>query len=103
VNRPLRQLVGILRILSIRARDLGQPGLRVWTESGARLTARIGRDVSDLAHKNEVILRDWAARIRGILADGKVTPAEVAELERVPAALTDCAERSQDISEVVLP
>lgn len=97
----LRQIIGSLRILGRRARELGQPGLQAWTFAGEQAAQDVGAAVGALAHKNEVTELDWSARLKAMLADNKIDSVEVAELQRAPDALTRCAERSHDIGETV--
>lgn len=96
-----RHVLGSLRILKRRSTELGQPGLAVWTRAGEAVAHDVSRTVSALAHQNECTQRELADRIRDIVADRKVTPQELAQLQRMPAALITGAERSHDIGEVI--
>lgn len=93
-----RNLFGLL---GRRAREVGQPGLTVYAEAGAQVLDTVGAEIRDKAYANEQSARGLAARLKTMLADGKISPAEQAELAQAPAALERQAERSHDITEAV--
>jgi hypothetical protein len=103
MKTALRSILGAFRITRRRALEAGQPGITVWTDAGERAAQEVGRAVVDLAHRNECAEHEAARRLREMVADGKIDPQELAELQRLPANLEACAERDHDIGEIADP
>lgn len=97
----MKMVIGAFRILRKRAGELGQPGLRVWSDAGERAAAKVASEVSAAAHANECDESDLAQRLEQMAADGKVDAVEFKQLLRMPSRMKRCAERSHEIGEAV--
>lgn len=99
MKTTMKTVLGSLRRLGQRVRDVGQPGLGVWVFGGEQAAREVSREIVDRAHRNECSERDAASQIEGILADGRISAPELRRLQQMPGALRACAERSHDITE----
>lgn len=95
-------IFGSLRILRRRAVEVGQPGLAGWADAGERAAVCVQASVRDQAHQAEVGALGIETSLREILADGKVTPAEVRRLKGLAPRVRSVAEKCHDVGEVVL-
>ena len=95
-----RQILGAFRILRRRTAAVGHPGLGMWADAGEQAAARAGAVVRDGAHRAETRARLIQQQIAAIVSDGKVTPAEVAELRRIMGVADRVAEECHDLGEV---
>lgn len=100
MKSTLRSVVGSFRMLGRRARDLGQSGLGIWSFAGEHAAHEVSHEVVAKAHANECAERSLANDLSAMTSDGKIDAAEFRRLVHLPAALTRCAERSHDITEV---
>lgn len=96
-----RNALGALRLAGRRAAAAGQPGLTVWTAAGERELAAMGATVRDGAHRAEIGSLEIEEQLRGIVADGKITRRELAELARLTGAVHRVAEECHDLGETV--
>lgn len=101
----LRPLAELRRwIFASRARYLG---LRLWlpyARSGVTLAIagdciKESNTCAALAHAAETADREALALLDSVLADGTVTPAEIAALRRVRAHVARSAEQDHDLAE----
>ncbi len=98
-----RHVVGSFRIIRRRAVEVSRPGLAMWADAGERAAVGVSTRVRDTAHRAEVTAREIVAKLRRILADGKVTPKEIAELKAMVPEAERVAEHCHDTTEVAAP
>ncbi len=96
-----RRILGAFRTVRARSVEVGQPGLSLWTNVGESAAVQLATCVRDGAHRAETRALAIAERIDGIVADGEVTVAEVAELKRLKGSASRVAEECHDLGEVV--
>lgn len=96
-----RRVIGSFRLLRRRTAEVGHPGLSVWTDCGERAAVEVGVSVRDGAHKAELGALSIEDRLRGIMADGQVSKAELVELGRLASSAHRVAEQCHDNGEAV--
>lgn len=102
MNLPtFRQILGAFRLVRRRAVEVERPGLAIWAEAGERAAEGIGAQVRDTAHRAEVEADEVEQTLKEILADGKVTPADLQKLKRLPGRVHRVAEECHDVGEAV--
>ncbi len=96
-----RRIVGSLRMLRKRAREVCQPGLVLWTDTGENAAGQLQRGVRDKAYKAEQRARQLEADLREMTADGKIDAEEFKRLCGAPAYIHAIAEGCHDLGEAV--
>lgn len=96
----LRQVLGSLRILSRRSREVGRPGLATWADAGEAAALAVAVIVRDTAHRAELRSLSLADELDVMLADGVIDLDEQRRLTLAPARVRQIAADCHDISEV---
>lgn len=97
----MRRVFGALQILDRRAHEVGHPGLGIWTDTGKRAAGELQIKIRDGAHRAEIGALGIEGELRDVLADGKVTPAELRRLKTLSPRARRVAEECHDVGEVV--
>lgn len=100
-SRPLRRISNAFARLATRAREVGAPGLVLWTDAGREAADEVRTRVAEPAKQTHAEVIDIAGDLEAMLADGQIDAGECARLKRHRSTLHRCARRSHDISEAV--
>lgn len=96
----LSRVIGAFRILRRRAVEVDRPGLAMWADAGERAAGEVKAAVRDGAHAAESGALAVESELRAMLADGKISGAELERLQRLPARAHRVAEKCHDVGEV---
>lgn len=96
-----KQIRGAFRILRRRSIEVGQPGLRIWSDAGERATEQLGNALRDTAHRAECSVVIMRTDLLEMLADGKIDATEFRRLVKMPRVMSKVADDCHDLGEVV--
>src|SRR4051812_11465358 len=100
----LRTVLGSFSILRRRAAAVGQPGLGVWTDCGAKAAQQVATKVARQAHADEIADLEAKREIETTVAElraGRPVATAIVHLKRADRLITKSAELAHDISEDV--
>lgn len=95
----MRSVLGSLRLLGQRVREVRQPGLGIYAFAGEQAVRDVSGQIVARATRGARAVREYLAKFKAAAADGEIDAGELRELEAASAKLQTSATGADEITE----